>query len=125
MIACELLEAARWLPYLKPGGAAVASVQRVMPMPVITGAAKYPDGLVETVREACPGAVFVDALAIANACGDKRAANIAMLGAASRYMPFSGEEWDSALKAATPPKAIGANLRAFREGAACPPSEEF
>ena len=117
LVACELLEAARWLPYLKAGGTVAASMQRVMPMPVITGAAGYPGGLADAISAVCPGAVFIDALAIARACGERRAANIAVLGAASRFMAFTEDEWAEALEAATPSKALDANLRAFREGA--------
>ena len=39
IVSFELLEAARWLEYLKPGGRIVANTQRMDPMPVITGAA--------------------------------------------------------------------------------------
>ena len=117
LIACELLEAARWLPYLKPGGAVAASGQRIMPMPVITGAAEYPGEAAGAVRAACSGAAFIDALAIAEECGERRAANIATLGAASRYMQFAEEEWREAIKAVTPPRALEANLCAFMRGA--------
>ena len=37
IIAFEQLEAARWLPYLKPGGVLIASTQKIDPMPVIMG----------------------------------------------------------------------------------------
>ena len=44
IVSFELLEAARWLSYLKPDGQIVTSTQQVDPMPVIIGAAEYPDG---------------------------------------------------------------------------------
>ena len=37
LISFELLEAARWLPYLKKGGVVVTSTQKIEPMPVILG----------------------------------------------------------------------------------------
>lgn len=40
ILAFEQLEAARWLPFLKPGGVLIASTQRIDPMPVIMGAAQ-------------------------------------------------------------------------------------
>ena len=50
ILAFERCEAARWLPYLKKGGALIAADQRIDPMPVITGAASYPEEIFETIR---------------------------------------------------------------------------
>ena len=43
IVSFELLEAARWLSYLKPDGQIVTSTQQIDPMPVITGASSYPE----------------------------------------------------------------------------------
>ena len=43
IVSFELMEAARWLPFLKEGGQIVTSTQQIDPMPVITGAAEYPE----------------------------------------------------------------------------------
>ena len=40
IISFELLEAARWTEYLKPGGKLIATTQQINPMPVVIGAAK-------------------------------------------------------------------------------------
>ena len=40
IVSFELLEAARWTEFLKPGGKLVANTQQINPMPVITGAAQ-------------------------------------------------------------------------------------
>ena len=37
IIAFELLEAARYADYLRPGGTLIANTQKINPMPVITG----------------------------------------------------------------------------------------
>ena len=52
IVSFELLEAARWLSYLKPDGQIVTSTQQIEPMPVITGAAVYPDDLVKKIGRA-------------------------------------------------------------------------
>ena len=52
IVSFELLEAARWLEFLRPGGQIVTSTQQIDPMPVITGAADYPAGLVDAMRAA-------------------------------------------------------------------------
>ena len=50
LISFELLEAARWLPYLKKGGVVVTSTQKIEPMPVIMGAKEYPEHIVEKIE---------------------------------------------------------------------------
>ena len=122
IIAFELLEAARWIDYLKPGGKAAVNSQQIDPMPVITGEAAYPGGLVETVRAKCPDAVIVDALSAAVECGSSRAVNFVLLGAASAYMGFSRDEWLSCIRdvtprrAANPARTLEINLAAFDRG---------
>ena len=49
IISFELLESARWLPYLKKGGKLITTTQQLDPMPVITGAAQYLPCSVSTV----------------------------------------------------------------------------
>jgi indolepyruvate ferredoxin oxidoreductase beta subunit len=46
IVSFELLEAARYLPYLKEGGRIVTNTQRIDPMPVVTGACAYPEDLI-------------------------------------------------------------------------------
>jgi indolepyruvate ferredoxin oxidoreductase beta subunit len=116
LIAFELLEAARWIPYLRPGGQIVANSQKIDPMPVITGAARYPDGLAEVLREKCEGALVVDALTIATECGNARSVNMVLLGLAARFTAFGEDEWMGAIRAVAPPKALEANIRAFGRG---------
>ena len=50
IISFELLEAARWVSHLKKDGCLVVSKQQLDPMPVVTGAAQYPDGLLDQIR---------------------------------------------------------------------------
>ena len=52
IVSFELLEAARWTEYLKPGGKIVVNTQQIAPMPVITGAAEYPQGLTQQMTAA-------------------------------------------------------------------------
>ena len=62
IVSFELLEAARWLGFLKPDGQIVTSTQQIDPMPVITGAAAYPQDLVAKVNQYggnMPGAIGV------------------------------------------------------------------
>ena len=64
IVSFELLEAARWLSYLKPDGQIVTSTQQIDPMPVITGAAQYPENLVEKMKAAGAKVDALDCLAL-------------------------------------------------------------
>ena len=65
VLAFEQLEAARYLPYLKKGGAVVVNTQKMDPMPVVTGAAKYPEGVLDAIAAKGVQVLAVDALSLA------------------------------------------------------------
>ena len=50
IVSFELLEAARWTEYLKPDGKIIVNTQQINPMPVIIGAAQYPEDLVAKMK---------------------------------------------------------------------------
>lgn len=117
VLAFEELEALRALPYLKPGGTFIMNTQQIMPLPVIVRAAKYPEGIVETLNEKTGGKlVAVDALPLARAAGNEKAMNTVMLGALAARLPFEKQLWLEALFACAPAKFIEANIAAFEAG---------
>ena len=59
IVSFEILEAARWISYLKKDGQIVTNTQQIDPMPVVMGADEYPENLVEKMRDK---GVRVDAL---------------------------------------------------------------
>ena len=65
LISFELLECARWLPYLKKGGVAVTSTQQINPMPVIMGAKEYPEDITGKIEAKGIKLMKADALSVA------------------------------------------------------------
>jgi len=116
LVSFELLEAARWLDHLAPGGQLVTNTQRINPIPVIMGAAEYPEDLVRKLGEAGAKVDAIDALALAEGAGSAKAVNIVMMGRLSRYFPFPTETWERALEETVPPRFLELNRRAFRAG---------
>ena len=116
IISFELLEAQRYAAYLKKGGTIIVNSQQIDPMPVITGAAKYPENIRETLSGLGINAVYVDATDIAIKAGNAKAANVALLGAASKFIGGSSEEWENAVLNCVPPKFAGLNKLAFELG---------
>lgn len=116
ILAFELLEAARWTAYLKPGGKIITNTQRINPMPVITGAAAYPENLVEKMRSAGLDVDAVDALGLAEEAGSSRAVNIVLMGRLSRWFDFTEAEWQEAVAQSVPPRFLEVNRKAFLLG---------
>ena len=116
IVSFELLEAARWTEYLKPGGKIIANTQQINPMPVIIGAAQYPEQLVEKMRAAGMDVDALDALTLAEQAGSAKAVNIVLMGHLSRYFDFTEEEWMDALEKSVAPKFLELNKTAFALG---------
>ncbi|MDO5550226.1 MAG: indolepyruvate oxidoreductase subunit beta [Lachnospiraceae bacterium] len=120
ILSFEELEAARWLEYLKPGGQIITNTQQVEPMPVIIGAAQYPENLIEKMRGAGAKVDAVDFLALAEQAGSAKAVNIVLLGRLSTYFPeIPDESWQEAIQACVPEKFLELNKRAFELGRNC------
>ena len=116
ILSFELLEAARWTEYLKPGGRIITNTQQINPMPVITGTAEYPQELERKIRDAGMDLDALDALSLAEEAGSSRAVNIVLLGRLSKWFGFSEEEWLEAIERSVPPKFLELNKKAFALG---------
>ena len=116
IVSFELLEAARWLSYLKPDGQIVTSTQQIDPMPVITGAAQYPENLVEKMKAAGAKVDALDCLALAEEAGSSKAVNIVLMGRLSHYFDLPDEAWQKSLEVCVPSKFLELNKKAFQLG---------
>ena len=116
LLAFEELEAARAVHFLKPGGTLIVNVQRILPMPVITGAAMYPEEPLCVSEDVCR-IQKLDALSMAEKCGSQRAVNLTLLGALSKHLPWEMDVWHKAIAACVPPKTLEINIKAFDAGA--------
>ena len=86
LLAFEQLEAARFLPYVKEGGAVVTSTQKIDPMPVVTGQMAYPQGLLEAIQAKGVKVLAVDALGLAEEAGSQKAVNVVLIGAMAKRL---------------------------------------
>ena len=115
IVSFELLEAARWQEFLRPGGQIVTSTQQIDPMPVVTGAATYPENLVEKLK-AKANVDALDCLSIAMEAGSPKAVNIVLIGRLSHYFDLPEEAWMKALEAVVPANFLEMNKKAFLLG---------
>ena len=115
ILAFEMLEAYRALPYLKKGGVMIANTQNISPMPVITGAMQYPENIAEKLEEKI-NLVKVDALELAKKAGNIKAVNVVLIGVMAKNTDIAYENWIETIKTTVPEKFLEANLKAFDLG---------
>jgi len=117
----EKVEALRFLPYLKPGGALVTDEHEIYSMPVASEMAGYPEGVVEELRRLVPRSTVIPAGQMALALGNIRVQNIILLGALIRVMDLADLDWAALVAAQVPAKALALNLKALEAGLAFQP----
>ena len=118
ILAFEKLEAARWLSYLKDGGTLLVNDQRISPMPVITGAAAYPEDILAKIEAKGAKLISLDALAPAVEAGNSKAVNVVLIGVLSKVMDLPEEVWEKALEKNVKEKFLDINKKAFALGRA-------
>ena len=96
IIAFERLEALRYAHFLKKDGALIINDWRIDPMPVVIGAAEYPEDIIETLGK--DHKVYtVNATEEAKKIGNSRVFNLIVLGVAAQHMDFTKEELEQIL----------------------------
>ena len=116
ILAFEQLEAARYLSCLKRGGILLLNTQQIDPMPVVIGAAKYPQGLVQAMQEKGARLLALDALKLAKEAGSAKAVNVVLLGVLARQLDLDKQVWLDAIRATVKPQFIEMNEKAFALG---------
>ena len=116
IISFEKLEAARHAPMLKAGGQIVVNTQQIDPMPVITGAAEYPQDVLSELESKGVKIDAIDALTLAKQAGSVKAVNIVLMGRLSKYFPFEKEKWIQSIEETVAPKFVEMNKKAFLLG---------
>jgi indolepyruvate ferredoxin oxidoreductase beta subunit len=115
ILAFEMLEAYRAMPFLKKGGKLIVNTQEIDPMPVITGAMEYPENIAEKLKEKLD-VTLVDALSLAEKAGNFKAVNVVLIGVMAKSTDIAYEKWIETIKTTVPPKFLDINLEAFNLG---------
>lgn len=116
ILAFELLEGARYVEWLKPGGTLITSSQRIDPMPVITGTANYPEDLEKKLLSLPIHCKVIDALAYAKEAGNLKTVNVILIGALAATTEIEEDKWLTAIKEVVQEKLADINLKAFALG---------
>ncbi len=120
LLAFEWAEALRWLPYLKPDGTLVASVDSIVPPLACSDRrswnSRYPAEEPAALRDWVGELRLVEARRIAGELGNAKAASSVLLGVLSLLLDVPVETWERAIRRSVPAKALDVNLACFAAG---------
>ncbi len=114
-VAFETMEAVRYLPFLNKNSKVIVNMHHIAPPAVATGKMTYPDDILSELTKRKIATYRMNGFDIAKAVGEIRAANIALVGALSTFLPVTDEVFLEVLKKRIPRK-LDENIAAFMQG---------
>lgn len=118
MLAFEEMEALRYLPYLKKGGAVLLNTVRMCPPGI--DLEQYPQEIASILKAHGFTVISINATEISLQIGDIRTTNIVLLGGFSTIFPINDPDiWKKAIEKALTGKNLPKNFLAFEEGRQC------
>ena len=119
LLGFEQLEAARWAPFIKPGGVVIVADVIVIPISAVDGKIPYPswDDIRGILSQYTDKIYLISATRIAQEVGNPRAVNMAMLGFLSAFLELGTEAWTETMRRRLPPKFMESSIEAFMRGA--------
>ena len=116
IVSFEKIEAARYTSKLKKDGVIIVNTQQIDPMPVIIGAATYPEDILDEMKAKGVNVDDIDALALAQQAGSAKACNIVLMGRLAKYFDMPKEKWIAAIEKSVKPQFVELNKKAFEMG---------
>lgn len=115
LVSFEKLEALRWLEYLKPNGKVVVNDFEINSMPILSGKAEYPQGIIEDISSKVETKV-INAGELAKELGNPKVMNIILLGTIIKAMGLQEINWDAIIRSNVKPQFVDINLKALEVG---------
>lgn len=115
-IAFELLESLRYLPYCNENSKVIVNTQRILPLSVAIGEEQYPNDVIGELKKRVSSVYPIDAFELARSAGEIKATNMVLVGALSRFLPLSKEDFLEVIEQSVPRRFVEANVRAFIKG---------
>jgi indolepyruvate ferredoxin oxidoreductase, beta subunit len=116
LISFELMETARYLPYLHKESKVIVNSQQIKPPAVANGQVAYPVNALDSITDQGIDVVVVDAFDIAQDAGEVKAANVVMVGAMSTFLPMDVSVYEGIINTRVPERFREVNLKAFAAG---------
>ncbi len=116
LVGFEMAETLRSLDWLSSGARVLAERKAILPYTSQVGEAPYPFDALDRVSDAGFDLTVVDGEALAEKTGEKKTANVVLMGALARYLPVERSTWEETIKKNMPEKLVKMNLEAFELG---------
>jgi indolepyruvate ferredoxin oxidoreductase beta subunit len=118
LLSFELLEAIRYINWVKPEGKIIINNQKILPPAVSLGQMEYPKDVDKIFKKHFKENVYtIDGQEIARKLGNLQAANVVLVGAFANFFPeIKEEQFIDAIKSLLAPKLHDLNVKAFYEG---------
>ena len=116
VVAFEMMEAARYLPYMHKDTKVIVNTHKIYPPAVATGKMEYPENVLDELTSQNIHVKELDAFAIASRVGEVRSVNIVMVGVLSTYLPIEEQIFLDVMNERIPERFRDVNIKAFQEG---------
>ncbi|MCD6102257.1 MAG: indolepyruvate oxidoreductase subunit beta [Candidatus Cloacimonetes bacterium] len=121
ILSFESMEGLRHLEYLAPDGKLIRNTQKIIPLTVTIGNAKYPENPEELAKENGIETISINAIKIAKELGSDKVVNIILLGILAQYLGIDREIWNKVITdwmnvKKLSPKIMEINKKAFERG---------
>lgn len=115
LVSFEQMETLRWLEFVKPGGIVITNDTKIPSMPILSGAAQYPDHALEEVGKHVDLKV-IHAGEVAKELGNPKVTNVVLLGSLIKAMQLEDIDWDRIIRENVKANFTDINLRALQKG---------
>jgi len=115
LVSFEMMEAYRWLEYIKPGGKVIVNDYKIPSVPILMGNQEYPKDIAGKLSAKVDTSVLA-AAEIAAKLGNAKAMNIVLLGALIKAMHLTEIDWESVIRRALKPNLAELNILALNAG---------
>jgi len=116
LVGFEMAETLRSLDWLVPGARVLAENRAILSYTSQVGQEPYPFDALDSIRKAGFELDVVEGEALAEEAGEKKTANVVLMGLLARYLPVDRKVWEDTIRKNMPEKFVEVNLRAFELG---------
>lgn len=116
LLGFEALETLRFAHLVREGGTIIYNLDQTNPSTVSAGLAKYPADIPSQLAEFPCNTYPMPAGDMAESIGNRRSANVILVGALSARLDLKDESWVKALEKSVSPKILEINRKGFLMG---------
>ncbi len=116
LVGFELSETLRSMEWLSPDAKIITDTKAILSYTSQVGDTRYPFDAIEKISEKGYEPAVIDGESLADELGEKKTANIVLMGRLASYLPVERQTWENAIRSNFPEKLVELNLRAFDLG---------